>query len=64
VLYPLSRSPFRYASRTRRSDAPSISLRTMLVTCHHIVTSLIFRLCHNTVAWLRCVSRRNLMRVA
>jgi hypothetical protein len=30
ALYPLRRSPFRYPSRTRRSDPPSISLRTIL----------------------------------
>jgi hypothetical protein len=62
VLYPLRRSPFRYASKTRRSDVPSISFRTMLATCHSIVTTLIFRLCHNIVAWLRWDSRKNLMR--
>jgi hypothetical protein len=63
VLYPLRRSPFRYASKTRRSDVPSISLRTILNTCHSIVTTLIFRLCHNIVAWLRWDSQKNLMRV-
>jgi hypothetical protein len=62
VLYPLRRSPFKYASRTRRSDVPSISFRTTLTTCHSIVTALIFRLCHNIVAWLRCGSRKTLMR--
>jgi hypothetical protein len=64
VLYPLSRSPFKYASKMWRSDAPSISLRTILATCHSIVTSLIFRLCHNIVSWLRWAAfERNLMRV-
>jgi hypothetical protein len=64
VLYPLRRSPFRYASRTRRSDVPSISFRTMRATCHSIVTTLIFRLRHNIVAWLRWAFRKNPMRVA
>jgi hypothetical protein len=62
VLYPLRRSPFRYASKTRRSDVPSISFRTMLATCHSIVTTLIFGLCHNIVAWLRCRSQDRLTR--
>lgn len=51
VLYPLRRSPFKYASRMWCSDVPSISFRTMLATCHSIV------------AWLRCASRKSLMRV-
>jgi hypothetical protein len=63
VLYPLRRSPFRYASRTWRSDVPSISFRTTLTTCHSIVATLIFRLRHNIVAWLRWDSRKSLMRV-
>jgi hypothetical protein len=62
VLYPLRRSPFRYASKTRRSDVPSISFRTMLATCHSIVTTLIFRLCHNIVAWLQWGFRKWRMR--
>jgi hypothetical protein len=62
VLYPLRRSPFRYASKTRRSDVPSISFRTTLTTRHSIVTTLIFRLCHNIVAWLRWGFRKWQMR--
>jgi hypothetical protein len=60
----LRRSPFKYASRTWRSDVPSISFRTTLTTCHSIVTTLIFKLCHNIVAWLRCRSQDRLTRVA
>jgi hypothetical protein len=63
TLYPFRRSPFKYASSTRRSDFPSISLRTISHTCNDMVTSLIFRLCYYMVTWLRCDSRRNLMRV-
>ena len=63
VLYPLRRSPFKYASSTRRSDVPSISFRTILIACHSIVATLIFRLRHNIVAWLRCGSRERLTRV-
>jgi len=63
TLYPLRRSPFKYASSTRRSDFPSISLRTISRTYYDMVTSLIFRLCYYMVTWLRWAFRRNLMRV-
>ena len=52
VVYPFSRSPFKYASRILRSDLPSISLRTM---SYDIVVTLIFGLCYNTVVQVWCV---------
>jgi hypothetical protein len=63
TLYPLRRSPFKYASSTRRSDLPSISLRTISHTCNDMVTSLIFGLCYYMVTWSNCVPRGKLTRV-
>ena len=51
-MYPFSRSPFRYASRTLRSDLPSISFLTM---SYDIVVTLIFALCYNMVVQAWCV---------